>query len=661
MGDARDDRLEPPFFDVDEWRGAPVRHRYVHGGFRDSVTRFSFYFPPAERYEGRFVHMIEGGVGGNDATLAGQGAAGGIELAFALGAYTLESNQGHEGLDLSGTPSVMVWEASVRSARVARGIAAEMYGSEPHHGYVYGGSGGGLRAIACFERAPDLYDGAVPFIAGSTNGGVLPVAMSAVANALRLLWPKFDAIVDACEPGGSGDPYDALDADQRDALAVLYRCGYPRGAETQLADHGQALNIWAWDAPTLLRADPGYFQDFWTVAGYVGADGALDGAVIEEKTRVRRVVTGRELTAAAGVPRAGVGRMMAVAGAGGADVPMGIEVDGIDVPIRTIGATFRFTSGAAAGRSLYCIGAVGDALMSSAISGPIYEGVAPGDELVVDNRAWLAFCHYHRHQVRDDNHATRQFVVDGKPVYPQRPPFPMTELRSTTHAHDHSGRISGKMILVQNTCDDYAWPHAGHVYAGLVRDVLGDSAEDHFRLWYHDHAAHLPPAPTSTRLVDYRGSVEQALRDLVEWVERGTPPPATTSYRWHDEWNSLTLAQGAAARRGIQPVVSLCVDGHERADVCVGDAVAFEATAEVPPGAGTLVRAEWDFLGTGAWPVVDSSVDGSAARTTLSARHAYTAPGVYFPAVRVTAHRDADPHAALFRVQNLARVRVVVS
>jgi len=115
-----EDQFDSSFVDVDEWRDAPVPHRYVHGGFHDSVTRFSFYFPPPERYEGRYVHMIEGGVGGSDATLAAQGAAGGIDLAFAPGAYTLESNQGHVGLDLSGEPSVMVWEASADAARVAR-------------------------------------------------------------------------------------------------------------------------------------------------------------------------------------------------------------------------------------------------------------------------------------------------------------------------------------------------------------------------------------------------------------------------------------------------------------------------------------------------------------------------------------------------------------
>ena len=50
--------------------------------------------------------------------------------------------------------------------------------------------------------------------------------------------------------------------------------------------------------------------------------------------------------------------MMSVAGAGGADVPMGVVVDGVDEPIRMIGASLTFTGGAAAGRRLYCIGSV---------------------------------------------------------------------------------------------------------------------------------------------------------------------------------------------------------------------------------------------------------------------------------------------------------------
>jgi hypothetical protein len=43
-----------PYVDIDEWRDKPVRHRYVHGGFKGTEARFSIYFPPKEQYQGRF-------------------------------------------------------------------------------------------------------------------------------------------------------------------------------------------------------------------------------------------------------------------------------------------------------------------------------------------------------------------------------------------------------------------------------------------------------------------------------------------------------------------------------------------------------------------------------------------------------------------------------
>ena len=58
LNSSKDASFGAPFIDVDEWRDAPVRHRYVHGGFEDGDTRFSMYFPPAERYEGRFFHPV---------------------------------------------------------------------------------------------------------------------------------------------------------------------------------------------------------------------------------------------------------------------------------------------------------------------------------------------------------------------------------------------------------------------------------------------------------------------------------------------------------------------------------------------------------------------------------------------------------------------------
>jgi len=45
----------------------------------------------------------------------------------------------------------------------------------------------------------------------------------------------------------------------------------------------------------------------------------------------------------------------------------------------------------------------------------------------------------------------------------------------------------------------------------------------------------------------------------------------------------------------------------------------------------------------------------------LSASYTYTVPGTYFPVVRVTSNRNGDVNAKLGRVDNLARIRVVVT
>src|SRR5688500_8109683 len=54
----KDTFFKEPYIDIDEWRNLPIRHRYVHGGFKSTNTRFSFYFPPKEKYQGRFFQYI---------------------------------------------------------------------------------------------------------------------------------------------------------------------------------------------------------------------------------------------------------------------------------------------------------------------------------------------------------------------------------------------------------------------------------------------------------------------------------------------------------------------------------------------------------------------------------------------------------------------------
>lgn len=151
--------------------------------------------------------------------------------------------------------------------------------------------------------------------------------------------------------------------------------------------------------------------------------------------------------------------------------------------------------------------------------------------------------------------------------------------------------------------------------------------------------------------------MQQALRDLSAWVEQGGRPPAETRYEVVD--SQIQVPATAALRKGIQPVVELKVNGGESAEVEVGQPVTFAAKIEVPPNTGKVVFAEWDFMGVGDYPVAEQ-VREPKPSVTLEATHTFSKPGTYFPVLRATSHREGDPEALYARIQNLARVRVVV-
>jgi hypothetical protein len=92
----------------------------------------------------------------------------------------------------------------------------------------------------------------------------------------------------------------------------------------------------------------------------------------------------------------------------------------------------------------------------------------------------------------------------------------------------------------------------------------------------------------------------------------------------------------------------------------VGDTVTFHALIGTPLGTGKVVSAEWDFLGVGDYPV-DAAISHPRPLVHLTATHTYTEPGTYFPVLRAASQREGDPDDLFTRVNNLARVRVVVS
>jgi hypothetical protein len=282
-----------------------------------------------------------------------------------------------------------------------------------------------------------------------------------------------------------------------------------------------------------------------------------------------------------------------------------------------------------------------------------------------DNRWDIAIRSYYRHQVPPASDGYSNFDQfrnpDGTPKYPQRQLLVGPLIFSgVSGGAAYNGEITGKMIVVDNLYDVDALPVYADWYAQRVRASLGPSDfRDNFRLFYNDRADHLD-APVAgvraTYLVNWYGMVEQALRDLSVWVERGVPAPRSTRYDIED--SQVVVPGNAAVRRGIQPTVDLSVrGGADRVDVAAGQTVTFRAKVQTPPDGGGVVVAEWDFEGTGSY--TDVSV-GSPKRTAqLRSAYTYDTPGVYYAALRVTAQRDGVP-SEFTQLLNLDRVRIVV-
>ena len=656
--------------DVDEWRDEPVRHRYVHGGFEGTDTRFSIYFPPPERYEGRFFHPVLPMSGIEHAAALGvlYGVAGSIEFAVDSGAYLVESNMGRLNPFPGEDWTLAGYRASAAVARYSRVLAAEMYGDHRPYGYVFGGSGGSLKTISCMENTNDVWDGAVPFVTATPMA--MPNVFSIQAHAMRLLWDVFPQIVDAIEPGGSGDMYAGLTAEQRDALAEATRMGFPPRAWFDVERLARGYTgVWSVLADNMVRFDPTYVEDFWTQPGYLGYDppSSLREARVQHKTTVTGVIFAEEATEL-GLPMP----MAMPRGEQTEDIPVAVRV--AEVPDANLrGATLIPKSGAAADRLMYVVGVEGDVIITG-VGEAHFEGLsqlAAGDEVLIDNSVYLAFQTYHRHQVHPDFQVWDQFTVGGKPVYPQRQNVIGPSASRQGSGSIPSGRFAGKMIIVQTLMDEAAFPWFATWYREKVASSLGpERMEGRYRLWYVDHAMHTGAEPMpgmvladttpsrKTRMVSYLGVLQQALRDVAAWVEHDVPPPTSTTIAVVD--GQVRVPPTAQERKGIQAVVDLTVGGSDVARVAVGDEVRFDAFVEVPFGAGQIVSVEWDFEGTAEYPVEEEGLDGAADRLRASATHTFASAGTYFPAVRVTTQRQGDVDTRHARIENLGRVRVIV-
>ena len=665
--DFADPMFAEPFVDIDEWHDVPARHRYVHGGFRGTEALFSIYFPPKEQYQRRFIQPVWAASGNENAAKLGTPMIEGpiptpentaIGFAFSNGAYLVESNLGAKDMYSLPDHTIEGYRASAAVAQYSRILAAQMYGPHRPYGYCYGGSGGGFKTISMMESTTGIWDGGCPYVIGSPMH--IPYGLCVSAYGFRVLKEKMPDIVDALDAGGSGDPYAGLNAEEHAALLEMMRFGIPPGILFcyERLGYGPLASL----IDYMVKWDPTYFDDFWKLPGYLGANppASLQRARIQHQTKIAKVLT---------LDEARVRGLSVLPNSSGKYIePVAFQL--AEAPKGDLlGASLIIESGAAAGQRMSVRGAKGDTV-ALGIGPDAYQlagSIKDGDQIMIDNSIYLAAQCYQRHQVPSkEYHAWDQYRdANGKPLYPQRNvPLMGPRLAEQGAGSIQSGKFNGKMIVVEAMTDEYAYPWAADWYHTKVKDNFGPRTDESFRVWFAEKSMHGGGTrylkQDGVRIAGYEGILQQALRDVVAWVEKGTPPPASTSYKVAD--SQIVVAPTASQRKSVQPVVKLTVNGGARADVKVGESVILVGLVEVPPGAGKVVIADWDLEGTGDYPLKGQlqPSDASGYHVSVKTIHAFPKTGTYFPALRAGSQRNPDGTVYACAV-NLDRVRVVVS
>lgn len=626
-----DPEYDSPIFDSETNETIPTPHRKISGHFNGTDVDFNIYLTPKSKWDGRFFQLMYP----LQTSIADDHA---IEFGVESGGYTIQA---------SGT---IGYRADAALAKLSRQIAQEYYNtsSDQIRGYVYGGSGGSLKAIGAAENTLGVWDGCVALVQATPMS--IPYNWGIRAFGGLILEKHFKELIDAVQPGGSGDPHEFLDELEQAVWIETRNLGIPtRGWEDLDSIKNNRTQLWQTlkdiTVPILQGMDPTYADDFWTKDGYAGCDQSPLGerfraALVQFDSVIETVTAGRDGLVSEFVLKTVPGNVTDVVGFG-----FSVTINGsinhfsgmLDVKTRTVHIL--------AGASNTTLGAL-----------------VSGARIQIDNRWYLATHTYHRHQLppmtsgfygydylRDEN---------GEPRYPQRDTLMGPAVsKSASGDGTHTGNITMKLIVMDNLLDFDALPWHADWYKDQVRKAKG-SLEDHYRLYYSDNTDHVMgkiKAPYTSRVVDFTGLYQQHLRDLMVWVENNINPPVPTNYTVVEGQVEVPLA--ASARKGIQPVVELFVDSSKRTQVAPGEKKEFHVKVQVPDGVGQIVALEWDPLGIGEYTKQDIDV---GPEIDLRFSYAYKKPGVYFAGVRAASHRDGNTETNIALAWNLDRVRVVV-
>ncbi|MBQ8954278.1 MAG: hypothetical protein IJ048_09190 [Clostridia bacterium] len=692
-----DPRFAHPVIDQDEWKerylpdGVTVPYRYLHGYFEGTDVKFSFCFPPKDKYENRFQQYLSPFPGPDEevASLGHTGLEDRVGFALRCGAYFIETNMGSHSQFGGNRDDKLTWQSSAAAAEYSREKAMEIYETDQRpYGYVYGGSGGGYKSMACIENTR-AWDGAAPFVIGSPVS--LPNTITMHVQGQRVLRNAFGKILDALDAGGSGDPCAELNKDEADMLRELTKMGFP-----PLAWYLEAKGVVdAGSLPVLMPGvkglDPDYFTDFWTKTGYAGADpessSSKDRIVFRTKVKsVHLPEKAAERDAQDGLNGVDDAWKKQLAEGNGAYLELEDLPKGDNLYLE--GLSMIFESGDAKGANLLMgkmmrysgksggIVTIGSAYGTSDV-GETLKKAQPGDELLLDNSDYIAVQSYYRHQVPEDLsfHAWDQFRdASGKPTTPQRPPFPVP---FTGVGVRQDGDIQGKVINIQALMDESTCPWCADWWRRKIIETKG-SDRDH-RTYFMERCMHGDVnALGNYMVVNYVGALRQALIDLSAWVEKGVQPLERTAYTLGED-GQIHPERDVSRRFGIQAIPTLLANGEKRAQVKVGECVRFTVDVEVPVRAGDVTeilfsQAEKVQVPADAGTIAQVTMGremwdkalpfDKGARGEVHTAHAetvacYDKPGTYFATVRIASSRNGDD--PFTQVLNLDRVRVVVS
>src|ERR1700712_2799510 len=243
-GDSEDPRFNQPYIDIEEWRDEPeevlnilgyttqlkgtsafkVRHLYVHGGFTGTDARFTMYFPEPAKYQGRFYQVT------HQLLTSEKSTPYNVAMTLGAGAYCIQTNMGGSDIARSAEasvspsrdPSIGNYRVNAAAAKFSRVVAQRIYGRKHRpFGYIYGGSGGSYQVMDSAQNTSGVWDGFIPYVMG--NALANPSQFLVRAQALRVLKDKWPLVMDAYEPGGNGNPFPGLNAEEKLVLEEAHR------------------------------------------------------------------------------------------------------------------------------------------------------------------------------------------------------------------------------------------------------------------------------------------------------------------------------------------------------------------------------------------------------------------------------------------------------